>query len=613
MMRVGEPFAPGHRFVKYDIRGLLGSGGLAYVYDAHDPFLDRDVAVKVISPPKEARRAVAQRAQSEARLLVRIDHPNVVKVYDAGATGDGLVYLVMEKLEGRSLREVFRDLGRLSVGEALEVAKQTCAGVHAAHELGVIHRDLKPENLFVQSGNRIKVLDVGVSHIIGGAPSGGHVLHGSVLYMSPEHLQGYGVTRRSDVFALGTLLYEGLYSHPALLWPEVRHASDIREVIRVQLSETPPMLHELDSRIFRHVARFVHRAVLKHAEQRYASMADMLEAALAAGQRIQLEQGNEYLMRGQRDLSRASSTARGDSDRDAPRAHTRGPTRAEPRQPSRPGGRAAPGSPRRVAAFADPSAVSRAATRRPRLHDDDRVNGEYSAVVPSLAEARHPADVPPSDPWPLPTTARRGYTPAQSKTLALAEQETQTDELEVAAVSPVPGTTLSREEDPEGASVAPVAHSSVDAADFSGAGRIRALLGRRWSVRVVVVAGAVVGLSLGVVYSVSGQRGPAAGSELEAATTPARRVPAAAPHTTGPRPAREFVPGRGELGGSVGPDGGSLVPLTSDSRSAASEKPRMPRGAASHPQQPGSEPAPASSDAVDSRGSVVRWKPEAGR
>src|SRR5690606_34347789 len=124
-----------------------------HVYAAYDPFLDREVAVKVIASPKGSRHNMAKRAQSEARVLVRIDHPNVVKVYDAGATDDGLVYLVMEKLEGRSLREVYRELGRISMVEALELAKQICAGVQAAHELDVIHRDLKPENVFVQSDN----------------------------------------------------------------------------------------------------------------------------------------------------------------------------------------------------------------------------------------------------------------------------------------------------------------------------------------------------------------------------------------------------------------------------------------------------------------------------
>ena len=304
-----KPFAPGHRFVKYDIRGLLGMGGHAHVYDAHDPFLDREVAVKVIAAPKGSRHNLAKRAQSEARVLVRIDHPNVVKVYDAGATDDGLVYLVMEKLEGRTLREVYQSLGQLTVVEALELAQQICQGVHAAHELGVIHRDLKPENVFVQANNRVKVLDFGISKVMGyGAhdTTQRHVLHGTVLYMSPEHLQGYGVTRKSDVFALGTLLYEGLYAHPALLWPEARNAKDVREVIRIQLSETPPMLHELDARIFRHVARFVHRAILKAAEQRYESMADMLEAAQAAWERLEAEQGRDFMVQWRRDLSRAT-------------------------------------------------------------------------------------------------------------------------------------------------------------------------------------------------------------------------------------------------------------------------------------------------------------------
>ena len=493
------PLRPGQRFVKYDILQLLGTGGHAHVYAAHDPFLDRDVAVKVIAAPKDSRQNLAKRAQSEARVLVRIDHPNVVKVYDAGATEDGLVYLVMERLEGRTLREIYQDVGRISVVEALELAKQICAGVHAAHQLEVIHRDLKPENVFVQADNRVKVLDFGISKVMGyGAhdTTQRHVLHGTVLYMSPEHLQGYGVTRKSDVFALGTLLYEGLYMHPAFLWPEVRQAKDVRDVIRVQMCETPPMLHELDPRIFRHVARFVQRAILKTAEQRYESMADMLDVALGAWERIEFEQGADYMLKSRRDLSRASGLPRAhDPGQDTVQEAMVFSTYIEPvRQSTQLGGLAPP------------------APLTSTTPLDQHVSGlafQTTTPIPPYPSSR-------SEP-PQPT-------PAQSATLALAEQLTRTappsaSGAEVTSVSAGAFAT---------ASMVPVAHSSFSdsGARPSRPAGVPAPILRRLPVRIVVMSGAVLGLVLGITYSVTGMRAPAktspplSGVELTAPAPP---------------------------------------------------------------------------------------------
>src|SRR5688572_13421174 len=422
-----KPFAPGHRFVKYDIRGLLGMGGHAHVYDAHDPFLDREVAVKVIAAPKGSRQNLAKRAQSEARVLVRIDHPNVVKVYDAGATDDGLVYLVMEKLEGRTLREVYQNVGQLTVVEVLEIAQQICQGVHAAHEAGVIHRDLKPENVYVQADNRVKVLDFGISKVMGyGAhdTTQRHVLHGTVLYMSPEHLQGYGVTRKSDVFALGTLLYEGLYMHPTLLWPEARNAKDVREVIRIQLSETPPMLHELDARIFRHVARFVHRAILKAAEQRYESMADMLEAAQTAWERLEAEQGRDFMVQWRRDLSRATKAgAQQQQQRDTQQEVMRFSTEFPPARTTQLGGLTPPLPLTGTRPVMD-ELPYQTTTPVPWPDTPRRRSSPPVVVVPSVSGPSALATPLPGS--QLYSSARITPTAAQSATLALAEQVTRT-------------------------------------------------------------------------------------------------------------------------------------------------------------------------------------------
>lgn len=296
------PLQPGSRFQKWEIRRLLGKGGHAFVYEAHDPFLSLDVAIKIIPSSRDTGRDLVARARSEARVLVRISHPNVVKVMDAGATDDGLVYLVMEKLTGRDLRKVLRQYTRLHPVEALHVAVQAAEAVAAAHAAGAIHRDLKPENVFICPAHLVKVLDFGIAKVMGyGAPTTQKdLLHGTVLYMPPEQLKGFGVTERSDIFSLGTLLYEALHRHPALLGKEV---PTVQELGWIQIERMPPLLSKVDPSIPAHVARFVQRAIMKSPDQRYANMAEMAEAARTTLARLKSEIGSKGAPILERDLS----------------------------------------------------------------------------------------------------------------------------------------------------------------------------------------------------------------------------------------------------------------------------------------------------------------------
>jgi len=592
-----KPFAPGHRFVKYDIRGLLGMGGHAHVYDAHDPFLDREVAVKVIAAPKGSRQNLARRAQSEARVLVRIDHPNVVKVYDAGATDDGLVYLVMEKLAGRTLREVYQNLGQLTVVEALEIAQQMCQGVHAAHELGVIHRDLKPENVFVQADNRVKVLDFGISKVMGyGAQdtTQRHVLHGTVLYMSPEHLQGYGVTRKSDVFALGTLLYEGMYMHPTLLWPEARNAKDVREVIRVQLSETPPMLHEVDSRIFRHVARFVHRAILKAAEQRYESMAEMFEAARACWERLELEQGRDFMVQWRRDLSRAlKAGAHQQPQRDTVALAMGFSTDLQAPRTTQIGGLTPPlplTGTRPVVDELPYQTTTPVSGAGPGPDTPRRRSSPPVVVMPPLdGPSNRVTPVPPGP--EVYSASRIAPTAAQSATLALAELVTRTNAIGIVDTpAELPNTPRSPEvgEASGGLSVAPVSHSSMP--DGSLPLRIAGLPVSwlsRIPTRLVVALGASIGLVLGIAYSVAASRAPeSAGrpSVSGAGPEPKRVAPAAPVRAATTNPPKAPPSGAAEPAPVV--RGDESPPSASEARASASAPDPTP-GASAHGESAG--------------------------
>jgi serine/threonine-protein kinase len=273
---------------KLEVRALLGKGGHAWVYECFDRFLKRSVAVKVIKTLREVGRDLGKRAQSEAVVLASMTHPNLVRVIDAGIS-DGLVYIVMEKLEGRTLRQALMATGRLPVAEALTIALQIADGMQAAHEHGVIHRDLKPENIFIEPPNRVKVLDFGIAKVLGSTQMTTQKdrLQGTVLYMSPEQLQGLTATPTSDVFALGTMLFEMLCAHPLTLGgalPNNEHAA------WMQLYRDPPRLETVDPKIPRYVGKLVARAIVKLPSERYPSMRELREAAFQALQRYRSEQ-----------------------------------------------------------------------------------------------------------------------------------------------------------------------------------------------------------------------------------------------------------------------------------------------------------------------------------
>jgi serine/threonine-protein kinase len=151
------PLGLGEKFLKYSIREIVGKGGHAWVYSGRDDFFDRDVAIKLLHRPGGVTADMLRRGRAEAQLLSRLRHPNVVEVVDAGITDAGQLYIVMELLRGKTLREILRERHRLAPAETLRLFLQIADGVEAAHKLGAIHRDLKPENLFVLDDGTPKI------------------------------------------------------------------------------------------------------------------------------------------------------------------------------------------------------------------------------------------------------------------------------------------------------------------------------------------------------------------------------------------------------------------------------------------------------------------------
>ena len=272
---------------RYLVLALLGEGGMGRVYLGEHVKMNRQCAIKVMSPTLVNDSESLQRFAREASNAARILHPNVAAVFDYGES-DKIIYLVMEYVDGESLSTILAREGTLEPRRAIEIARQIADGLHAAHELGIVHRDLKPDNVIIahsRSGREIpKVVDFGIAKALTEAPQDALTRSGLVIgtpeYMSPEQLLGDPVDARADIYSLGCILYQMLTGTPAF-------SADTREqMIRRRLHEPPPHLREtlpslpsrLDTLIVHMLARSPADRLASAAEAR-----DQLDPALAMG------------------------------------------------------------------------------------------------------------------------------------------------------------------------------------------------------------------------------------------------------------------------------------------------------------------------------------------
>ena len=235
-MGTGTVLAPGQILAnRYEIRKVLGAGGMGMVYKATDRELGESVAIKTLRPEfMESDPAALDRFRSEIRLARRISHRNVVRTHDIGEV-DGLYYITMEFVEGSSLKDLIISRGRLPAGAVISIGKQLCRALEVAHEAGVIHRDIKPQNMVVEADGTLKVMDFGIARLQ--TRSDGHTQAGMVVgtpeYMSPEQLRGDELDGRSDLYSAGVVLYESLTG-------KLPHVADTPgALIGKVLSETP--------------------------------------------------------------------------------------------------------------------------------------------------------------------------------------------------------------------------------------------------------------------------------------------------------------------------------------------------------------------------------------
>lgn len=197
------------KYGRYEIVDRLGRGGVGEVFLAHDPEIDRKVALKVLHKEHLANKMVIQRFTKEAKAVGRLSHPNIVNVYDVGKD-HGTIYIAMEYLEGRPLEEVMQSQ-RLDMATIVNIGKKVAVALDYAHQKGIVHRDIKPSNLMVTDDWQVKLTDFGIAHFedpsISLQTSLGDIL-GTPAYMPPEQIAGREVDGRSDLYALGVLLYE---------------------------------------------------------------------------------------------------------------------------------------------------------------------------------------------------------------------------------------------------------------------------------------------------------------------------------------------------------------------------------------------------------------------
>jgi predicted Ser/Thr protein kinase len=191
---------------RYQIVGLLGKGGMGEVHRAHDLTLDQPVALKFLPDNMADNPAMLARFHGEVRIARQVSHPNVCRVYDIGEV-DGQLFLSMEYVDGEDLGSLLRRIGRLPLDKGIEFARRICAGLAAAHDKGVLHRDLKPANIMIDSQGKVVIMDFGLAGVADQI-RGLEIRAGTPAYMSPEQLAGREVSIRSDIYALGLVLYE---------------------------------------------------------------------------------------------------------------------------------------------------------------------------------------------------------------------------------------------------------------------------------------------------------------------------------------------------------------------------------------------------------------------
>lgn len=261
---------------RYKIQSLIGQGGMAAVYKAHDPNLHRSVAIKVIHPHLSDNPEFFRRFEEEATAVAQLRHPNIVQVYDF-AHDEGMYYMVMEFVMGETLQTRLKRLNEskrlLSIQEAITFTAEICEAAHFAHERGMIHRDIKPANIMLDVNGRAILMDFGIARMVDASQhtATGTVL-GTAMYMPPEQIQGLQIDARADIYSIGITLFEMLSGKPPF------EADSAMTLMMMHLNDPVPDLQQIQSSTPPGLVVITNKALAKNRDQRYQSANEMAAA-----------------------------------------------------------------------------------------------------------------------------------------------------------------------------------------------------------------------------------------------------------------------------------------------------------------------------------------------
>jgi serine/threonine protein kinase len=262
---------------KYKVLHELGRGSMGVVYKAHDPILNRFVAIKTISPSLGADSEARKRFLREAQSAARLNHPNIVTVYDLGEE-QGRVYMAMELLEGQDLRQLIGNPAVAHLDDKLRIMEQVCDGLAFAHAKNVIHRDLKPANIHVQPNGSVKIMDFGLARLGPSEMTATGTSIGTPNYMSPEQVKGAKADARSDVFSMGTVFYELLTGRKAF------DAGSLHSILRRVAESEPAPPRRFAPDLPETLVRLLERSMAKDAGHRFRNAGEMRLALVVVAQ-----------------------------------------------------------------------------------------------------------------------------------------------------------------------------------------------------------------------------------------------------------------------------------------------------------------------------------------
>jgi len=263
------------RIGRYEVRGEIGRGMMGIVYDAFDPTLDRSVALKTVqlsfAASERDRESFERRFFAEARAAAALQHPNIVVIHDLGRDEEsGTLFMAQERLQGRNLAELSEGTA-LPWRDAVRIASRVASALQAAHDRGIVHRDVKPANVMLQPDGQPKVLDFGIARLPMSDLTGAGQVFGTPAFMSPEQARGEEVDARSDVFSVGSVLYQLLSGRRPF------EGENVARILRLVSESDPEPLARTAPGIPAAVERVVARAMAKEPDTRYSSAGDLAE------------------------------------------------------------------------------------------------------------------------------------------------------------------------------------------------------------------------------------------------------------------------------------------------------------------------------------------------